>query len=78
MRDKPWLQGHGLWLPGLKAPALTKPIVIQAQTEKVTEPAPAKAEVKEPVKKDEAKKVVAKEEPKGDGYSPLHLIQRTN
>jgi hypothetical protein len=26
MRDKPWLQGHALWLPGLKAPDVSTPI----------------------------------------------------
>jgi len=26
MRDKPWLQGHGLWVTGLKAPEFSKPV----------------------------------------------------
>jgi hypothetical protein len=47
MRDKPWLQGHGLWVTGLKAPEFSKPVpevqaLIDADNAKMAAKADAK------------------------------------
>jgi len=51
MRDKPWLQGHGLWVTGLTAPEFSKPVpevqaLIDADNAAQAAKAKAKADAK--------------------------------